>query len=86
MKRLVSSFVMLLITGISFGAFVFQGLLFSTPECLKAPVDAIRLWNHESDRVYRDKLIDDKDIEHYDKIQHEFNRKFFDVSSLKRRP
>ena len=57
-----------------------QGLLFSTPESLKSPMDLIRLWNHECNRVYRDKLVDDKDMEHFDKIQLDFNRKFFEVS------
>ncbi|NXK40473.1 DYH17 protein, partial [Piprites chloris] len=40
---------------------IFQGLLFSTPECLKSPVDLVRLWLHEAERVYGDKLIDEED-------------------------
>ncbi|NXY12732.1 DYH17 protein, partial [Atrichornis clamosus] len=40
---------------------IFQGLLFSTPECLKSPVDLVRLWLHEVERVYGDKLVDEQD-------------------------
>ncbi|XP_078011950.1 dynein axonemal heavy chain 17 isoform X1 [Phascolarctos cinereus] len=40
---------------------IFQGLLFSTAEILRTPVDLIRLWLHEAERVYGDKLIEDKD-------------------------
>ncbi|NXE96762.1 DYH17 protein, partial [Menura novaehollandiae] len=40
---------------------IFQGLLFSTPECLKSPVDLVRLWLHEAERVYGDKLVDEQD-------------------------
>ncbi len=61
--------------------FFFKGLLFSTPDSLKSPIDLIRLWNHECNRVYRDKLLDDKDLEQFDKIQVDFNRKFFEVRS-----
>lgn len=57
---------------------IFQGILFSTKECIKSPVDLVRIWNHECDRVYRDKFIDIKDIELYDKLQSDFNKKLFD--------
>ena len=60
---------------------LFQGVLFSSKESSKAPVDLVRLWNHECDRVYRDKLVDGKDMELYDKLQDDFNKKLFDVSS-----
>ncbi|VDL18993.1 unnamed protein product [Hymenolepis diminuta] len=40
---------------------VFQGLLFSKDECLKTPIDLLRLWIHETERVYADKLIDATD-------------------------
>ncbi|XP_020637559.3 dynein axonemal heavy chain 11 isoform X1 [Pogona vitticeps] len=36
---------------------VFQGILFAKPECLKDPDDLVRLWLHESSRVYGDKLV-----------------------------
>ena len=54
--------------------------MFSSKDSSKAPVDLVRLWNHECDRVYRDKLVDGKDMELYDKLQDDFNKKLFDVS------
>jgi len=57
---------------------IFQGILFSTPDSLKSPLDLIRLWNHECNRVYKDKLVDNQDLDQYDKIQLDFNRKFFE--------
>ncbi|XP_015596133.2 dynein beta chain, ciliary [Cephus cinctus] len=47
----------------------FQGLLFSGNECLQFGVDIIRLWMHETHRVYGDKLTDEKDIEMFSKFQ-----------------
>ncbi|XP_043280362.1 dynein beta chain, ciliary isoform X1 [Venturia canescens] len=47
----------------------FQGLLFSGNECLQAPTDIIRLWMHETQRVYGDKLTDEKDIDNFMKLQ-----------------
>ncbi|KAK2575931.1 hypothetical protein KPH14_007294 [Odynerus spinipes] len=47
----------------------FQGLLFSGNECLQSSIDIIRLWMHETHRVYGDKLIEEKDIETFAKLQ-----------------
>ncbi|XP_014225178.1 dynein beta chain, ciliary [Trichogramma pretiosum] len=47
----------------------FQGLLFSGNECLQIPSDFVRLWMHETHRVYGDKLTDEKDIESFTKFQ-----------------
>ncbi|NWI54818.1 DYH17 protein, partial [Calyptomena viridis] len=44
---------------------IFQGLLFSTSECLKTPADLVRLWIHEAERVYGDKLVDEADQESF---------------------
>lgn len=57
-----------------------QGLLFSTPECLKQPQDLVKLYLHESNRVYRDKMVEEKDYGTFDKIQLEMVKKFYDVS------
>jgi len=57
-----------------------QGLLFSTPECLKQPQDLVKLYLHESNRVYRDKMVEEKDYGTFDKIQLETVKKFYDVS------
>ncbi|NXH39972.1 DYH17 protein, partial [Dicaeum eximium] len=47
---------------------IFQGLLFSTPDCLKTPVDLVRLWLHEAERVYGDKLVDEEDQYSFKKL------------------
>ncbi|NXG00005.1 DYH17 protein, partial [Sakesphorus luctuosus] len=47
---------------------IFQGLLFSTPECLKSPVDLVRIWLHEAERVYADKLVDEQDQASFRKL------------------
>ncbi|NWH56161.1 DYH9 protein, partial [Geococcyx californianus] len=57
---------------------VFQGLLFSTPECLQQPQDLVKLYLHESNRVYRDKMVEGKDYDTFDKIQLEMVKKFYE--------
>lgn len=36
---------------------VFQGLLMSTPEVVNTPANWGKLWLHESERVYADRLV-----------------------------
>ena len=55
-------------------------MLFSTPECLKSPVDLVRLWLHEANRVYGDKLIDTKDIATFAKMKLDVAKSSFEVS------
>ncbi|KAJ7405899.1 dynein axonemal heavy chain 9 [Willisornis vidua] len=57
---------------------IFQGLLFSTPECLKEPQDLLKLYLHESSRVYQDKMVEANDHRTFDKIQREMVKKFYD--------
>ena len=57
---------------------IFQGILYSMPEIFKTPIDIVRLWLHESTRVYCDKLIDLKDIEMFDKIKLEVAQQTFE--------
>ncbi|XP_039201063.1 dynein heavy chain 17, axonemal isoform X2 [Crotalus tigris] len=57
---------------------IFQGLLFSTHECLKIPSDLVRLWLHEAERVYYDKLVEDKDQETYIRVMTANCKKFFE--------
>ena len=57
---------------------VFQGMLFSTTESVTSPADMCKLWVHEVNRVYRDKLADLKDIETYDKTLKDIYKKTFD--------
>ncbi|XP_072311900.1 dynein axonemal heavy chain 9 [Eucyclogobius newberryi] len=55
---------------------IFQGMLFCTPECLKIPADLLRIFLHESTRVYRDKLVDHGDFQTFDKLQTDAAQKF----------
>ncbi|NWR75951.1 DYH9 protein, partial [Centropus unirufus] len=57
---------------------IFQGLLFATPECLKQPQDLVKLYLHEANRVYRDKMVEEKDYNTFDKIQLEVVKKCYD--------
>ncbi|XP_059763861.1 dynein axonemal heavy chain 17 isoform X1 [Balaenoptera ricei] len=57
---------------------IFQGLLFSTTEILKIPLDLVRLWLHEAERVYGDKMVDEKDQETLRRVTVASTKKFFD--------
>ncbi|XP_077184230.1 dynein axonemal heavy chain 17 isoform X3 [Paroedura picta] len=57
---------------------IFQGLLFSTHECLRVPVDLVRLWLHEAERVYCDKLVEEKDQESFGRVIMATCKKFFE--------
>lgn len=57
-----------------------QGILFSTGEILKVPLDIVRLWLHEAERVYGDKMVDEKDQETLRRVTIASTKKFFDVS------
>ncbi|XP_033038308.1 dynein heavy chain 17, axonemal isoform X3 [Trachypithecus francoisi] len=57
---------------------IFQGLLFSTAEVLKTPLDLVRLWLHEAERVYGDKMVDKKDQETLHRVTMASTKKFFD--------
>ncbi|KAH0629389.1 hypothetical protein JD844_011440 [Phrynosoma platyrhinos] len=57
---------------------IFQGLLFSTHECLKIPSDLVRLWLHEAERVYSDKLVDEKDQESFGRVMVATCKKYFE--------
>lgn len=63
-----------------------QGLLFSTTEVLKTPFDLVRLWLHEAERVYGDKMVDEKDQETLHRVTMASTKKFFDVSQATRSP
>ncbi|XP_041830036.1 dynein heavy chain 9, axonemal-like isoform X1 [Melanotaenia boesemani] len=57
---------------------IFQGILFCTAECLKAPTDLLKIYLHESERVYRDKLVEEQDIQVFDKLQADVVKKFYE--------
>ncbi|XP_058415682.1 dynein axonemal heavy chain 9 [Diceros bicornis minor] len=56
---------------------IFQGILFSSVECVKSTQDLVKLYLHESNRVYRDKMVEEKDFDLFDKIQTEVIKKIF---------
>ncbi|XP_033702631.1 dynein axonemal heavy chain 9 [Tursiops truncatus] len=56
---------------------IFQGILFSSVECVKSTQDLVKLYLHESNRVYRDKMVEEKDLDLFDKIQAEVIKKIF---------
>ena len=49
-----------------------------TNECINTPTDIVRLWAHETQRVYLDKLADAKDIDVFEKMQKDYMKKSFD--------
>lgn len=57
-------------------------MLFTTSDCLKAPVDFVKLWLHEASRVYGDKLIEQKDMETFQKLKVEVSKAAFEVCKL----
>ncbi|XP_068610643.1 dynein axonemal heavy chain 9 [Brachionichthys hirsutus] len=57
---------------------IFQGILFCTGECLKAPLDLLKIYLHESNRVYRDKLVEQQDFHVFDKLQADTVKKFYE--------
>ncbi|XP_032902051.1 dynein heavy chain 11, axonemal [Amblyraja radiata] len=57
---------------------IFQGILFTLPDCLKQSIDLVLLWLHESSRVYEDKLVQSKDSELFQRIQLDTAKKFFE--------
>ncbi|XP_037664377.1 dynein heavy chain 9, axonemal isoform X3 [Choloepus didactylus] len=57
---------------------IFQGILFSSVECIKSSQDLVKLYLHESNRIYRDKMVEEKDFDLFDKIQTEVVKKIFD--------
>ena len=53
-------------------------MLFTTSSCVTTPLALIRLWMHEANRVYRDKLINLNDLTQYDKVTKEIIKKIYD--------
>ncbi|CAL8284422.1 unnamed protein product [Lota lota] len=57
---------------------VFQGLLYTKPDCGRSPVEIVHLWLHECNRVYGDKLVDETDSQSFSTIQTEIVKNFFE--------
>uniref|UniRef100_A0A3B4UNK9 Dynein axonemal heavy chain 11 n=1 Tax=Seriola dumerili TaxID=41447 RepID=A0A3B4UNK9_SERDU len=58
---------------------IFQGILFALPECIRYPMDLVHLWLHESSRVYSDKLMEEKDVELFNKILLDTGKRYFEA-------
>ena len=56
---------------------IFQGVHFSQSEVFKTPLQMVRLFMHESSRVYSDKLVDAKDLESFKAMQSQIVRESF---------
>ena len=56
-----------------------QGLLFSTGETVKAPIELVRVWLHETQRVYGDRLLEEKDLDTLSKLHTDVVKKVFEV-------
>lgn len=59
-----------------------KGILFATGECVTTTSSFIRLWFHETTRIYGDKLIEKKDQDTFSKLIVEQIKKTFSVSIL----
>ncbi|XP_077065347.1 dynein axonemal heavy chain 11 [Siphateles boraxobius] len=53
---------------------LFQGLLFSRPECVRQSADLVRLWIHESRRVYSDRFSELSDLQLFRRLQTDIAR------------
>ncbi|VDN12624.1 unnamed protein product [Dibothriocephalus latus] len=54
--------------------------MFAQPACLKTPTDIVRLWIHEAQRVYSDKMTEKSDNETFQKLMQKIVKKtFFDM-------
>ena len=58
-----------------------KGILSSTPETITTSLELVRLWVHESSRVYGDRLNEDKDVDLFRKMLNETVKKCFDRQS-----
>jgi dynein heavy chain len=56
-------------------------MLFASPKNVTSPQDLVRLYVHEAERTYSDKLVNQDDIELFNKILRETIRKSFEVNS-----
>ena len=56
---------------------IFQGLLVAKPEAIKEPDNLIKLWIHESERIYGDRLVSAEHLTTYKGLVFELTKKTF---------
>ena len=56
---------------------VFGGLLRSTASMYSDPLKLIQLFTHEANRVYRDRLITNADMDRFDSMLNDLVKKYF---------
>ena len=56
-----------------------KGILFTKPESVRNITELIRVFLHESERVYCDKMVDDYDVNLFFKLQKGVVKKVFEV-------
>eukprot|EP00955_Chlamydomonas_euryale_P104726 365589-Chlamydomonas_euryale.AAC.1 len=61
---------------------VFQGLLMSTPDQFNNTTKLAKLWLHESERVYADRLVSLTDLETYSKSAVAIAKKYFSIGDI----
>ena len=54
---------------------MFQGLLSAKPEAIKDPENFVKLWFHESERIYGDRLVDAANLATYRELASEVVKK-----------
>jgi len=61
---------------------IFQGLLVAKVEAIKEPDMLIKLWVHESERIYGDRLVSLEDLAKYRDLAAEIVKKSFSKFNL----
>jgi len=61
---------------------IFQGLLVAKPEAIKEPDNLIKLWIHESERIYGDRLSSQENINTYKFVVADLVKKSFSKYNL----
>ena len=66
-----------------------QGLTRMTKEMFRKPVEAIRLWVHECERVFQDRMVNELDMEKFQEFRVAVTKRFFeefDMEEVEYRP
>ena len=66
-----------------------QGLTRMRADTFKEPLDIVRLWVHESERVFQDRMVNDLDIEKFSEFRVAVTKRYFeefDMNQIEHRP